>query len=107
MTATTELMAQLQAAWQLAALHKTTTEFDQLPHDGRMPVRNRCISHVDPADWIRTPIPGRPGWVQTHCGRCGVFIGNAPESQVRTLASQDLAVTDSSKGPAETVRSDH
>ena len=85
MTATAELMTQLQSAWQTAKRSATdSTDQDCPPTDLPVQIENstrlpkRCVSHFEIGDWIRTPIPDRPGWETAVCGRCGVPIGTNP-----------------------------
>ncbi len=38
----------------------------------------RCTNHVDPRDWKDSKDLGRPGWIVTHCVKCGAWIGSRP-----------------------------
>jgi hypothetical protein len=107
MTLTAELTAQLQAAWQAAGRDSTRARVDDqdCPPIEREPMagtstqlRQRCVSHFDSDDWIRALIPDRPGWIRTRCGRCGVFIGDAPATPKQTLATQTRTATESTGG---------
>lgn len=37
--------------------------------------RPTCRPHNNPANYIDTPAPGRPGWIRTTCRVCGRFVG--------------------------------
>jgi hypothetical protein len=38
-------------------------------------IAGQCRPHNNPANYVDTPAPGRPGWTRTSCRVCGRFVG--------------------------------
>ena len=53
---------------------------------------DRCVSHLDPARWVRSPLPDRLGWEEARCQDCGTFIGFNPVPESTAGVSKDGVV---------------
>lgn len=59
--------------------------------------RKRCVSHRD-GDWLREPIPGRPGWERASCRQCGITIGCNPIQPMRPSSPDSGLIESDNKG---------
>jgi hypothetical protein len=59
--------------------------------------QKRCASHRD-GDWLREPIPGRPGWERASCRQCGVTIGCNPIQRMRHSSPDSGLIESGNKG---------
>lgn len=73
MATDSELLAQLQAAWE-APVSVATPKSARLP--AGLPVAiEKCQVHLPPFDLVETPDKSRPGYFRACCRLCGRFIG--------------------------------
>jgi len=54
--------------------------------------RDRCVSHMDPTRWVRSPVPDRLGWEEARCRDCGTFIGFNPIRESAGGLSENIPI---------------
>jgi hypothetical protein len=54
--------------------------------------RDRCVSHMDPSRWVRSPVSDRIGWEEARCQDCGTFIGFNPIPESAGLLTENRAI---------------
>lgn len=53
---------------------------------------DRCVSHMDPTRWVRSPISDRLGWEEARCQDCGTFIGFNPIPESSGGLSENIPI---------------